>query len=143
VGQQRFEIARPADIRAFAGTPNSIHYQNKLGEATGSKRAVWEIWTYRFGGGGYVYYGFHSAHGNWRFVEIQTNRQQFQTARGTRVGMSYAQAKQREDVPYTAGCIGSGFWHFRKGHRYAVIVSVNPGQSVSGLAAYGPSPLPC
>lgn len=138
VGQHRFEFAHPANIRAFAGKPNSVVYENKLGKPSSSKRAVWAIWSYRFSGGGSVYYSFHRRRGSWLFVEIDTTRKQFKTARGTRVGMSYAEAKKRESGSYIHGCIDSGFWHFRDGHRYAVIVGVNPGQSVHALHAYGP-----
>jgi hypothetical protein len=143
VGTHRFEVTHRAGIRAFAGTPNSIRYENKLGEPTGSRRAVWEIWTYQFASGGYVSYSFHHTLGTWVFVEIDTNRTQFSTARGTRVGMSYAEAKMREGVPYLPGCIDSGFWHFRDAHRYAVVVGVNRHQPVHALHGYGPDPLVC
>jgi hypothetical protein len=143
VGAQRFEVAQLAAIRAFAGNPNSIQYQNKLGEPTSSKHAVWEIWTYQFASAGYVAYSFHHSSGRWVFVEIDTNRQQFQTARGTRVGMSYAEAKKREGVSYTPGCIDSGFWHFRDQHRYAVVVGVDRGQPVHALHGFGPHPPVC
>jgi hypothetical protein len=139
VGLHRFEVARPAGIRAFAGKPDSVQYENRVGNPSGRRGAVWEIWTYRFSGGRYVYYSFHRTRGgSWLFVEIETNRTQFETARGTRVGMSYAEAKKREDVPYIGGCPDSGFWHFRDQHRYAVAVGVNPGHSVYDLDASGP-----
>jgi hypothetical protein len=143
VGPHHFEVAKPAGIRAFAGGPNSIRYENKLGQPTDSRHAVWEIWTYRFAGGRYAYYSFHHGQSGWRFVAIDTNRTQFTTARGTRVGMSYAEAKKREDVSYLGGCIDAGFWHFRDGHRYAVVVGVNRGQPVHALHAYGPGEPAC
>lgn len=138
VGSHDFEVAQPAGIRAFAGVPNSIRYENKLGQTTGSRHAAWEIWTYQFAGGAYAYYSFHRSGGSWRFVEIDTNRTQFRTARGTRVGMSYAEAKMREGVSYLGGCIDAGFWHFRDEHRYAVVVGVDRGHPVHELHAYGP-----
>jgi hypothetical protein len=138
VGSQRFKVAHPASIRAFAGNPTSVSYENKQGQTTSRRHAVWQIWTYQHSGGGYVNYSFHRTRGSWVFVQIDTNRKQFKTARGTRVGMSYAEAKRREHAPYIHGCLDSGFWHFRDQHRYAVIVGVNPGQSVHALHAYGP-----
>lgn len=143
VGSHDFEVANPASIRAFAGKPTSVRYENKLGQSTGPRHAVWQIWAYKYSGGGYVDYSFHRARGSWVFVQIDTNRKQFRTARGTRVGMSYAEAKKREKVMYLPGCIDSGFWHFRDGHRYAVVVGVNPGQSVHALHAYGPGEPVC
>jgi hypothetical protein len=138
VGSHRFEVAHPESIRDFAGKPNSIRYENKFGEPTSPRHATWEIWSYVFSGGGYVYYSFHHSSGSWLFVQIDTNGKQFQTARGTRVGMTYAEAKKREGVSYIQGCIDSGFWHFRDGHRYAVIVGVNRGHPVHALHGYGP-----
>ena len=144
VGSQHFEVARPAGIRAFAGKPSSIEYLNKNGQLTGPRGARWEIWTYRSStGGGGVEYSFHRSSGRWLFVQFDTNRKQFRTARGTRVGMTYKQAKTNEGGSYIQGCIDSGFWHFRDGHRYAVLVGVNPGQLVHALHAYGPGKLPC
>lgn len=138
VGPHRFEVAHPRQIRVFAGRPNSRTYENKLGEPTTSRTAVWQIWRYSFSGGGYVYYSFHRSSGIWVFVEVDTNRTQFSTAHGTRVGMSYAEARMRDGGSYVHGCIDSGFWHFRDRHRYAVIVGVARGQSVHALHAYGP-----
>jgi hypothetical protein len=138
VGRQRFEVARPRNIRAFAGKPNSIEYVNEVGGSSNRKHATWAIWSYQFSGGGVVDYSFHRTNHSWRFVQIDTNRKQFRTARGTRVGMSFAQAKKREGVSYTTGCLDSGFWHFRDKHRYATVVGVNPRQSVHALHAYGP-----
>ncbi len=143
VGSHRFEMAQPAAIRAFAGTPNSVQFENKLGEPTGSKHAVFQIWTYTLAGGRDVIYTFHRHHGRWVFVAIDTNRKQFKTARGTRVGMSYAEAKKREGVPYTPGCIDSGFWHFRDGSRYAVVVGVDHKKPVHALHAFGPGQPVC
>jgi hypothetical protein len=143
VGTHHFEVAQPAGIRAFAGNPNSIRYENKLGQPTGPTGAVWEIWTYQFANATYASYSFHRTGGSWRFVEIDTNRTQFATARGTRVGMSYAEAKTREGVSYLDGCIDSGFWHFRDAHRYAVVVGVNPHRLVHALHGYGPGEPVC
>ncbi len=138
LGARHFEVATSSSIRAFAGKPNSTRYENKLGQSTGPRKAVWAIWEYKYSGGGYVYYSFHRTKGTWRFVKIDTNRKQFRTARGTRVGMTYAQAKKREGGSYMGGCIDKGFWHFRDGRRYAVVVGVNKGQRVHALHGYGP-----
>jgi hypothetical protein len=143
VAAQRFESANRTDIRAFAGKPNSVVYLNKDGERTGSHNAVWESWTYTYADGGYVDYSFHRSTAGWRFTQFGTNRKQFRTARGVRVGMTYAEAKKREGGSYIHGCLDSGFWRFRDGTRFAVIVGVNPGQLVHALIAYGPGATPC
>ena len=137
VGRQHFESSTPASIRAFAGRPDSIVYWNKLGQPTGRSHAVWQLWTYSFDGGGYARYSFHGGAGRWVFSRFDTDRKNFLTVRGTRVGMTYSQAKRRERVPFMGGCIDSGFWHFH-GQRYAYIVGVNRGQRVHALHAYGP-----
>ena len=103
VGTHHFEIARPPGIRAFAGNPSSVEYWNKYGERSGSRTARWEIWRYRFTGGGYVDYSFQRRSGRWFFVQFETNRKQFITARGTRVGMTYNEAKAREGGSYMGG----------------------------------------
>ena len=143
VGGHHFETTTPAGIRAFAGAPNSVQYLNRTGGSSGPRRAVWEIWAYHFAGGSSVEYSFHRSNGTWHFSEFDTTRKQFRTPRGTRVGMTYAQAKMREHAPYIPGCIDSGFWHFRDGHRYDLVIGVNPGQRVHALHAAGPGKVPC
>lgn len=143
VSTHHFETTTPAGIRAFAGAPNVVAYLNRTGGSSGPKGAVWQIWTYQFAGGSYVQYAFHRSHAKWHFSEFNTTRKQFRTPGGTRVGMTYAQAKKREGAPYIQGCIDSGFWHFRDGHRYELIIGVNPGQRVHALHAAGPGTVPC
>ena len=143
VGPHHFETTAPAGIRAFAGAPSSVAYQNGTGGSSGPKGAVWQIWTYAFTGGSYVQYSFHHSHGKWHFSEFNTNRKQFRTPGGSRVGTTYQQAKKREDAPYIQGCIDSGFWHFRDGHRYDLVIGVNPGHRVHALHAAGPGATPC
>lgn len=143
VGAHHFETTSPAVIRAFAGAPNSVQYLNRTGEPSAPRHAVWKIWTYSFAGGSYVQYSFHRSNGEWHFSEFNTNRTQFRTPGGTRVGMTYAQAKNREHAPYIDGCIDSGFWHFRDGHRYDLVIGVNPGHRVHALHAAGPGTVPC
>ena len=143
VGPHHFETTTPAGIRAFARTPDSVEYLNRTGGSSGPRNAVWEIWTYRFAGGSYVQYSFHHSHGKWHFSEFNTTRKQFRTPGGTRVGMTYTQAKKRERAPYIQGCIDSGFWHFRDSHRYDLVIGVNPGHRVHALHAAGPGTVTC
>lgn len=143
VGRQHFETTTPGGIRAFAGAPDSVQYLNRTGGSTGPRHAVWETWTYSFTGGSYVQYAFHRSNGKWHFSEFNTSRTEFRTPVGTRVGMTYAQAKKREQAPYIQGCIDSGFWHFRDGHRYDLVIGVNRHQRVHALHAAGPGAVPC
>lgn len=143
VAKHLFGTTQPKGVRSFAGKPSAVEYLNKYGQSTSRKHAVWETLSYTYAGGTYVAYSFHRSQHKWLFAQFDTTRNQFRTARGTRVGMTYAQAKQREHVPYMEGCIDSGFWHFRDGTRYAIIVGVKPGHRVHALHAYGRWKLPC
>jgi hypothetical protein len=145
VGGLHFEVANAAAVRAFAGRPDSVVYWNSQGiPTTRPSNAVWEIFQYGSDSGSYATYSFHHTDGRWLFAQFDTNRKDFRTARGTRVGMTYAEAKTQErGAQYIAGCVDAGFWRFRDGNRYALVVGVNPGQRVHALHAWGPGQLLC
>lgn len=74
-----------------------------------------------------------------------TLRWRFHTIRGTRVGMTYAEAKRREPRPWPAGCWNSRVrrQHQVAGSWYAVVGGVYKGKRVHALHAFGPHPLLC
>jgi hypothetical protein len=144
VGSHHFEKATTATITAFAGKPAYVIYWNKREKPSGQRRAVWQIWVYSFRHRARVWYTFHRSHGKWLFTQFESERRaQFVTTRGTHEGMTYSQAHRHERVPYTSGCLASGFWHFRDGQRYAYAAAVSPGRRVHIFVAYGPGRPPC
>jgi hypothetical protein len=143
VGPLRLNASSPAAVRAFAGQPDHVTYWDRYGVDTTSSKATWAIWDYRFSGGGYARYSFVRGARGWVFEQFDTTLKRFYTARATRVGMTYAQAAARERVRWSGGCIDSGFWHYRDGYRFAVLVGVLPGARVHALHAIGPRPPLC
>ena len=145
VGPVYFNISGPRDVGAFAGNPDRIVYQDQYGNASNLAHSTYAIWEFRYPAGGYTYYSFYYGQEGWLLAEFDTTLERFHTVRGTRVGMTYAQARRRENRPFAHGCIDSGFWRFHigaYGHLYSMVVGVNPGQRVHALHAFGPTPLP-
>jgi hypothetical protein len=139
VGSHRFDHATSATITAFAGKPDYIIYWNKREKPSSKRHAVWQIWIYSFRHRERVWYTFHLSHGKWLFTQFESQRRtQFHTVRGTREGMTYAQAQSHEGVAYKRECLASGFWHFRDKKRYAYAAAVSPGARVRTFVAYGP-----
>lgn len=145
VGPLLFDISSPSDLRDFAGRPDRVTFWDQNGAPTISANASWEIWQYHYPNHGYTWYSFNWDGSEWVLEEFDTTLERFHTARGTRVGMSYAEARRCEHRTFSGGCIDAGLWHIRRqnGQLYSLVVGVNPGQPVHALHSFGPSPLPC
>ncbi len=139
VGPLSFDNSTDVDVRAWAGRPDKVQWSTD-GFNDGM---LWRTFIYRFPRGGVVEYSFYLYPGEgWYFEEFHTTLERFRTRRGTRVGMSYTQARRREGVPESGGCIGGGFWH-HEANAGLLVATDNARTRVIFLDAQGPEPLPC
>lgn len=146
VGPVYFNSSGPENVVAFAGNPDRIVYQDQYGNPSNFANSTYAILEYSYPAGGYTHYSFYWDGQEWLLEQFDTTLERFHTVRGTRVGMTYAEARRRENRPYGSECIDGGFWRFHTddyGQLYSMVVGVNPGQRVHALHAFGPNPLPC
>jgi hypothetical protein len=135
-------------VFSWAGNPDRIVYWDQSGSPTRVSYgdAAFAIAQYHYPANGYTWYDFYWDGSEWLLGEFDTTLERFHTERGTRVGMSYSEARRRENRPRGGGCIDSGFWRFHygaDGGLYSMVIGVNRGQRVHALHAYGPNALPC
>lgn len=154
VGPLKMNLSGPRALMRWAGNPSEVEYLDADGGSTIASLATWVELFYngasptRSAGTTYVFWW--SAKG-WRLEQFSTTLARFRTPGGTRVGMSYAQAKARERVPDSGGCVASGFWHeSARGRPYfGYVVSLSwahnvlRNQRVNELVAVGPHELIC
>jgi hypothetical protein len=142
VGPLRFDYSTSDDVEAWAGSPDKVSYTDQYGAPTNPDNATYATEEFHYPGNGYTYYSFWWDGSEWLFEQFDTSLQRFQTIRGSKVGMSYGQARRREKVPWTSGC-WSGFRHDHQlaGQSYEVLVDVYvQGKRVNALDAFGPHP---
>lgn len=141
VGPLRLNVSGPNAARRFAGNPDHVKFFDENGNPSNLRNSVWAEWSYAFPAHGYVDIWFWWSGTSWLFEQFDTSLERFHTVRGTRVGMTYAQARARERIAFSPGCVDEGFWRTR-GHGlngyYAYLVGINPGQRVHALRALGP-----
>jgi hypothetical protein len=148
VGPLSFDLSTSNDVLSWAGNPDRIVYWDQNGSPTRVSygNAAFAIAQYNYAAHGYISYGFYWDGSEWLLGEFDTTLERFHDERGTRVGMSYGEARRRENRPLAGGCLDSGLWRFHygaDGELYSMVVGVNRGQRVHALHAYGPNPLPC
>jgi hypothetical protein len=137
VGPLRLNHSTRNAVLAYAGKPTSHFYLDKVGSTTANlRRAVWE----ELGYGSSTQYWVWRAHAGspWLFNGFYTTSRRWHTAAGTRVGMTSAQARRRERVPFMGGCLASGYWHST--HSWSYVVSIVSGRvnELVALGAHGP-----
>jgi hypothetical protein len=152
VGPLWMNRSSPTAVARWAGRPSSVEYVDSQSEPTSPKRASFAQ-TYYNGAAsdnakGTVYTFWRSSSG-WRLTEFYTTLQRFRTPGGTRVGMGYTQAAERERVHATGGCVAAGFWHSTPPHQpyFGYLASLSGANFTSGhveaLFAFGPHQLLC
>jgi hypothetical protein len=146
VGPLKFDHSTPDDLAHFAGDPDTIVYWDQYGMPTNASNAEWAIAKYHYLGHHlYTWYSFWWDGADWVLEQFDTTLKRFHTDRGTRVGMTYAQAKHRENRPWSGGCIDVGLHRYRRvgGDIYELLVGVDRGKHVHALHAMGPHQLLC
>jgi hypothetical protein len=131
VGPLRFGVSSAADVRVFAGAPDSI------GHVVGGKD-----WFYKFAGGRTAQYYMVNPHGTWVVGGFETNLPRFHTAHGTRPGDSLQEAEHQEGIGKVSSECGAPalLRTTGKGLHARVLGLWIIHSRVSGLFAMGPDP---
>jgi hypothetical protein len=154
IGPLVMDRSDQAAVLAYAGPPEQIQYMDRLGNrlpsATGAK---WETLGYDVSDHGLrgTFYSLWLSGARWALETFSTTNPRWRTPAGTRVGMSYRQASQRERVPFQGGCLFSGLRHYQLRPRYfdfGVDIRQGPGGRITSghvdaLFADGPHELFC
>ena len=101
VGPLSLELSTSDDVFNWAGRADRVYYLDQYGSTVrlSSGTAAFAVMEYDYSAGGYTDYSLYWDGSSWIFGEFDTTIQRFHTERGTRVGMSYAEARRRENRP--------------------------------------------
>lgn len=132
-----FDESKPPALRAFAGRASRVIVSRG---AAVNFQAAEQLWIYAFPRQGRVFCTFvwSKEADAWLLEGFGTTLERFHTARGSKVGMSLANARRREHLRLVIGCLG-GLWRYRKHPPALLILSIN-GIRVQSIEAYGPNP---
>ena len=142
VGSLSIGTATDGQMIDSAGQPTERTY---CGSACPSGK--FKTYFYRFPNHGLTTYTFALTGGAWHLEGFYTNQKSFHTKAGTKVGMTVAEANQREHVRWHSGCMAAGLKRSVKagGQTYTSIVSVKKSGNakVRSLVVVGPKDEPC
>jgi hypothetical protein len=131
VGQFRIDVTTKAQVVAALGKPQRRIVA--LSEPTGARLGV--RFAYACGASCETVYSFSEATA--KLVDFLTTSPAFRTERGTRVGMSAAQAAKFERKPLVPSCASAKAIHVRWDRLHRFLVSALNGR-VSTIAYVGP-----
>jgi hypothetical protein len=131
IGSFRIDVTTEAQLRSVAGRPDRVENQFFPPKKTPVGRTLY----YRCGPGCETAYSINNSTG--RLSDYGSSSPRFATERGSRVGMSAAQAARREGKKLVLGC-GEGLYiHLRWDNRHQFVLGVSRGK-VRSIAYLGP-----